>query len=129
MNDIETYKTVTISYQFEENENRFNQNIFIEFQVDEIVLKYVSMDISGGFGVNQMFKITSELVPGDGILAVVPNVDIFHESFNIPFRNHTKNINGTYSFYIKDINNANVPLGRTGLVQLSFTLLFIKWKK
>ena len=41
MNDIETYKTITISKEIPSTVTSFTKDINIEFIPDEIVLKYV----------------------------------------------------------------------------------------
>lgn len=129
MNEIETYKTLTIALRLEDNKNSFSRDINIEFIPDEIILK--NMNWCNAQATNEIpYKLITNLIDGDGVIGTLPKITVttsFHDSYNIPFRN-SRPINGTYLFEIKDYTNAPISVSTENRF-LSFTLVFIKWKK
>ena len=128
MNDIETYKTITLSHIIGTDVDTspdFSLYIDVPFTPDEVVLKYVSLCTATAY--TEPIAIKTTLLGDDQILAVIPKATVFHESFNTPFRCN-KPINTLYDFKIRTILG-----GRLGTLvtagYLSFTLVFIKWKE
>ena len=132
---IDQFKTLTFSAQIEDLTNQdatFSKEINCEFIPDEIILKYVSVyDNSTGDAdsKDKMFILKSSLLSDNtGILATYPQATAYHESYHLPFKN-MRPVNGTYNFLITDIFG-NKPAGGANYdVFISFTMMFVKYKK
>lgn len=130
---IENFRTLTISNRYQIGDgNQLDQPINIEFVVDEIVLKSVSVydtDTTDPAGRSKLFSIKCNLInENDGIICVFPLPDqAFHESYHVPFKN-SRPINGTYTFSLVDIIEKTEPISPYD-IYISFTLLFIKYRK
>jgi hypothetical protein len=122
MNDIETYKTITLKHTIAANSSSFTKEINCEFIPDEIILKNCSLWSSAAY--DKAIAISTDLI-FDTDLLTIPKTSSFHESYNVPFRNH-RPINGTYTFTIKDFDN--VLISKVSTTYIAFTLVFIKWK-
>ena len=124
MNEIETYKTITVTKVIPINTATFTADINIDFIPDEIVLKNVSFFT--GTSYDRSFMLTSSLIGDDQILATLPKSSSFHESYNIPFKNSGRPIQGNYTFEIREFTKELFI--KASVSYLSFTLVFIKWK-
>lgn len=126
MNTIEQYKTITLMTTIDTDESGFTKNIYVEFIPDEIVLKYVSYAMSAESANVGCFQLSSNLITNDMVVFTAPYALNFHESYNIPFPNYKRTINGTYLFELKTMEGNLIELDVD--LNLAFTLVFIKWK-
>jgi hypothetical protein len=70
----------------------------------------------------------TELIDGR-IIASIPKSTAFHESYNIPFNNNKKPIQGCYAFSFRAIDGSIPVNSATFNMDIAITLVFIKWKK
>lgn len=125
MQDIDTYKTITLKQVIGANTSSFAKDINVEFVPDEIVLKNITFWTSTAY--TDAIQLTSDLILGDRVLLTMPKTTSYHESYNVPFRTLNRPVNGNYKFEIKNFSDALVSKASTS--SLAFTLVFIKWKK
>jgi len=111
------------------NNASFSRDINIEFIPDEVVLKNVSINNIGYENSDHMLFLRSNLIPGSPILFSFPNLSMYNEALDIPFRLKSP-VNGTYNFNFVTIlgkppSQALIPYFS---IEIAFTLLFIKFK-
>lgn len=123
MPEIEIFKTVQISGTIDNADHKFYSNINVEFDVDEIVVKYASAYNITPDGPNiGLFK--SSLI--NNVIVSFPKTTTFSETMNTPFICPSKRIQGQYEFYITDINGGLIT--NYTLIDISLILVFIKYK-
>ena len=122
MPEIETFKTIYVNINLSVGADH-GANIYVEFEVDEVVLKYVAFynDIPDGPALG---ILSSELIGGP--IFTFPLTTAFFEQMNTPFRVASKQVNGRYNFTLTGING--VAYYATDLT-MSLCLLFVKYKK
>ena len=105
MKEIETFKTVHLFGNFSDDPSETIFNINIPFEVDEIILKYVTFYNNAG-GTPQgpdgpeLCIVKSNLI--NDIVFSFPLTRAFFEGFNTPFKTTTRRIQGDYEFKIVD---------------------------
>ena len=125
-NEIDIYKTVTVSGHMGNNTNSFTSNINIEFIPDEIILKYVAKYDNDNAAGDLLNVIYTDLIDNN-IIFSYPNSTALYEMCNTPFRNF-KQIQGLYTFKVTQINGA-LPANYAAFdTTISMTLLFVKYK-
>eukprot|EP00732_Lithocolla_globosa_P001458 Lithocolla_globosa_v1_NODE_732_length_3370_cov_317.275935.p3 type:complete len:129 gc:universal NODE_732_length_3370_cov_317.275935:438-52(-) len=124
--DIETYTTEVIDAGIPADQSSFTRDIYLDFQPDDIILKAITTpSIDGSVPSNlNMFFIRSNLID-NGTLASIPVTDKYHETYNNVYKNN-KQINGTYSFNLYDVDDD--PFSYDDLFTVAITLTFVKWK-
>jgi hypothetical protein len=127
MNEIETYKTFTLKGNLYQTTD-FCYDINIEFVPDEIVLKYLTAYDEDTATKESILTIMTDLIDGH-IIASIPKATAFHESYNIPFNNNKRPIQGCYNFSFRAIDGSNPVNSATFDMDIAMTLVFIKWKK
>eukprot|EP00732_Lithocolla_globosa_P008192 Lithocolla_globosa_v1_NODE_11378_length_513_cov_172.679039.p1 type:complete len:139 gc:universal NODE_11378_length_513_cov_172.679039:442-26(-) len=132
---IDQFKTLTLFKNIQDLSNQdatFSKEIYCEFIPDEIILKYISVydnSVGDADSKDKMFILKTSLISDNtGILATYPQATAYHESYHLPFKNN-RPINGTYNFTITDITGDNPAGGANYDVFISFTLMFVKYKK
>jgi hypothetical protein len=129
MPEILTYKTYTISNVFGNNETTFTKDIFVDFEPDEIVLKYLAYSDDNTALEGGMYSLKCDMFNTEGnVLINFPADSNFAETLDIPFKNNSKNLNGTRTFSISKLNNGAIEEVATMDLSISFTLLFVKFK-
>lgn len=103
----------------------FSVDINIPFDVDEIVLKHVSMQCDEPADLLPLNIISTNLI--NDILCVIPQTSVFFETMNTPFNRINHSVQGLYTFTIIGINNA--PPVFLYDVNICLVLLFVQYKK
>ena len=103
----------------------FSVDINIPFDVDEIVLKHVSLYTAAYTNLNSLNIISTDLI--NDILCVIPATSVFFETMNTPFNRINHSIQGLYYFKMTDIVGALYALDEE--VEISIVLLFVQYKK
>lgn len=125
MNDIEFYKTISITKQLGVGESVIYHYVDIGFEVDEVILK--NFNFYSGTAYTHSIKLDTDMLITDKTLITMPSAGSFHESYNIPFKHNGTPIIGTYAFTVKDYLGDVAPK-LTASADIGFTLVFIKWK-
>lgn len=128
---IDTFETKTFYKNLtDKNDTKWFENIFYDWQPDEIILKNISVydsDPAEAGEKTKMIFLKTNLLDYDQVLATYPLCVAYHETYHVPFKN-TKKINGTYYFKLEDINGANLVTSGTYNTTISITLMFVKYK-
>ena len=125
-NEIEIYKTITVSGNIGNNANTFSAYINVEFIPDEIILKYVAKYDDDQAASDLLDIISSDLIDNQVIFSY-PSSMALYEMCNTPFRNQ-KPIQGLYTFTITQIDGS-LPSNFASFNSFySFTFLFVKYK-
>lgn len=133
MKEVELFETVFISGVLGANQNKISKKFDLEFPVDEIILKYVSIYDNGAYSAGGALQsppttyIKSSMLGVSDILCSYPATFAFHESFNIPFKPTSKYIKGIYDFTFFKPDNSLIGDGNTDLT-VNICMLFIKYK-
>eukprot|EP00732_Lithocolla_globosa_P006860 Lithocolla_globosa_v1_NODE_8280_length_839_cov_26.331633.p1 type:complete len:141 gc:universal NODE_8280_length_839_cov_26.331633:227-649(+) len=127
---IENFHTETYSkYLF--NVASWNENIYIDFIPDEIILKNITVydDTTDHANNTKLFLVKSSLNNRKGTMASFPQIQAFHENYHTPYKNNNQ-INGSYEFKITDINgNAPSPDAVNFKIHIAITIVFAKYRK
>eukprot|EP00732_Lithocolla_globosa_P008078 Lithocolla_globosa_v1_NODE_11069_length_538_cov_120.681159.p1 type:complete len:136 gc:universal NODE_11069_length_538_cov_120.681159:511-104(-) len=129
---IDHYVTETY-YALLDTSNYWNENIYIDFQPDEIILKNISIydadTTTTEANKTKMFLLKSNLVSDkNGVIATFPLAQAYHESYQLGFKN-TRPIGGTYEFRVTAFDNT-VPAGGGNFgMYVGVTLMYVKYKK
>lgn len=107
------------------NPGSFSVDINIPFDVDEIVLKHVSMQCDEAIDLLPLNIISTNLI--NDILCVIPQTSVFFETMNTPFNRINHAVQGLYTFTIIGINNQ--PPTFIYDVNICLVLLFVQYKK
>lgn len=102
----------------------FSVDINIPFDVDEIILKHVSM-YTAATNVHPLNVISTDLI--NDILCVIPATGIFFETMNTPFNKINHSVQGLYYFKMTNIVGASHIFNEA--VEISIVLLFVQYKK
>lgn len=125
--EIENMKTVTVKA----DEYTNSIDLFVEFEVDEVILRYVTFvnpGPGGGAGPNgaNMTLVNTSLI-NEHTLFAFPIASTFFESTNTPFKISNKIVRGTYSFSLVDADTNEEST--VSSITIVMVLLFVKYKK
>lgn len=128
-NEIETYETRFINLNFTGDQYIKNVNLNIPFEIDEFVIKYVSLSInSAAIERTSIYKLDSSII-NKTLFTFVGDITVMNENLNIPFKLKST-LDNTYTFTLKkSTENFTVGLGVGEYINISLCLLFIKYKK
>lgn len=101
----------------------------VEFVPDEVILKYVSTVDTNSINNrhSKFYKLSTSIVNGDTLFTFPAGV-AFHENYNIPFTLN-KTIKNMHTFHFKDIYDNGVTDDKPFNIQLSFCLLFVRYRR
>lgn len=125
MPEIETFKTVYVTLDLSNN-GIGHYDINVEFDVDEIVLKYFTMyndaGAGGPDGPDMTMLATSLIVH---YLISFPKAQVMFETLKTSFRPNNRRIQGQYEFIAYDSDGGIAVFTN---LKVSFALMFIKYK-
>lgn len=125
--NVDIAQTVTICGKILHNYD-FVYPIQIGFEVDEILLKYVSIHDVDYDNAPFMIKINTNLIRGNTLFCFPSGSEFFHENVNIPFQPSSSFINGNYIFSIREEDDS-LPASLTSQMYIGIALVFIQYKK
>eukprot|EP00732_Lithocolla_globosa_P006785 Lithocolla_globosa_v1_NODE_8119_length_859_cov_306.317164.p1 type:complete len:127 gc:universal NODE_8119_length_859_cov_306.317164:448-68(-) len=122
--DTETYTTEVFYSDIPAGQSEFTEDIFLDFQPDDIILKTIAYSNSGTIGDPSLFYIRSNMFKS-AVIASIPSVANYQETYNKVFKNDHM-ISGTYSFKLE--NTAGEAFVSDDVIYLAMTFTFVKWK-
>ena len=124
MPEIETFKTVYVTLDLATGTASFPLNI--EFEVDEMVLKYFTLfndnGVTGSDGPEMTLLYTDLL---NSYLISFPLTTVMFETLKTSFKIPNKRVQGSYNFTAYSSTGAMASYTN---ITISFALMFIKYK-
>ena len=121
MPEIETFKTVYVTLNLTTGTASFPINV--EFEVDEMVLKYFTFYNETPNGADMGLLYTNLI---NNYLISFPKASVMFETLKTSFKVPSKRVQGVYNFTVYD-SVTNAIATYTNL-RISFALMFIKYK-
>lgn len=124
--DFQNFKTVFIQTELE---SEFYRDIYIQFPVDEIVVKsFIAAPEAAGLG-DEIRLLYTSLIPGEILLgcdSVNTTANTLYSRFRLP---SNSTIQGNYKFEWKGLLNTQPEIigGHLGRIKIYIELLFVQY--